>query len=441
MRKVTGLLIIIGSLIAAGLVRAGDSPDNILTLTVDQAVEMVIKNYPTVQQAEEAARAAEARVEQSRSNFYPTVALDAVYSRIHPIPSIPFNGVDFEMAPADNYDAHLGLRYNLLDFGKTSAQFNLSRSQGETSRDNIEIVKTSLAFQAIRIFYSTLYLDRSLRVQDDEIAVLQDHLEVISKKVKAGTATDFDKLTTQVRVSLAQNHRIDLENMRRKQMISLLQLTGTGPGQAVRLQGEFDNTAANPDEVRLLAQALQERREIKMARDLEESARIQRDLSRYGNKPVINLSLLYGVKNGYETDLTQGVENWVAGAQLNFPLIDGFRTRNQEREALANLGAAQDREQETQKQVTAEVEQAIADVQASTDKLKAVELQVQLAETALDQAKIRYDAGVITNLDLLDAENSLSQAKLMQLEAAYGFVLNKYALKKATGENLTAVLP
>lgn len=210
MRKVTGLLIIIGSLLTAGQAWSGDSTDSTLTLTIDQAVEMVIKNYPTVQQAEEAALAADAKVEQSRSNFYPTVALDAAYSRIHPVPSIPFNGENFELAPEANFDAHLGLRYNLLDFGKTSAQMNLLLSLRETSLVNIEIVKISLAFQTIKIFYSVLYLERSLRVQDDEIAVLQDHLEVIGKKVKAGTATDFDKLTTQVRVALAQNRRIDL---------------------------------------------------------------------------------------------------------------------------------------------------------------------------------------------------------------------------------------
>lgn len=441
MRRKTGFYLSMLILLLAAVTPAAGAPDSGVLLTVGQAVEMVIKTYPAIQQAEEAAQAAGARVEQSRSSYYPTVAVDAAYSRIHPIPYMPFNGAVFELAPADNYDAHVGLRYNLLDFGKTSAQLNLSRSQREASLDNIEIVKTGLAFQAIKIFYSTLYLERSLQVQDDEIKVLQDHLEVIGKKVRAGTATDFDKLTTQVRVALAQNRRIDLENMRRKQVISLVMLTGGTPGKDVRLQGEFDKAAVSVDGDHLLASALQERREIKMARNMEESARRQHDLSRYGNKPVVNLGLLYGIKNGYEPDLTQGIKNWVAGAQLNFPVIDGFRTRNQEREAQANLNAAQDREQEAEKQVTAEVEQSISDLQASADKLKAVELQVRLAETALEQAKIRYEAGVITNLDLLDSENSLSQAKLMQLEAAYNYSLSKYALKKATGGNLMAELP
>ncbi len=433
MKKTAGWIFIISLLMPLGLAWAGDT----LSLTVNQAVAMSLQNYPSVRQALEQAGAAEARVDQSKSGYYPTVTGEAVYNRLHPIEEVAFGSEVFQMFPADNYDMHIGLRHNLFDFGKTSTQLNLSRTYQKTSQDNLQAVKTDLTFQAIKSFYAVLYLARSVAVEKEEISILQDHLDETGKKVKAGTATDFETLTTQVRVALAQNRRIDLENMLRKQDIQLTTFLGVANDTRLDLQGDFTVAPVELDEAKSIDQALQERVEVKLARDMETAAKVQEKLSKYGNKPTIDLNFSYGVKNGYLPDLNERVKNWVAGGDLKIPLIDGLRTHYQEKEAVANFNAAQARRLEVEKQITTDVRQAVSDYSSSLEKLSATDLQVKLAQTALDQARIRYDAGVITNLDLLDAENSLSQARLMQLDAAYSYVLSNYALQKATGVDLS----
>ena len=433
MKKTAGWIFIISLLMPLGLAWAGDT----LSLTVNQAVAMSLQNYPSVRQALEQAGAAEARVDQSKSGYYPTVTGEAVYNRLHPIEEVAFGSEVFQMFPADNYDMHIGIRHNQFDFGKTSTQLNLSRTYQKTSQDNLQAVKTDLTFQAIKSFYAVLYLARSVAVEKEEISILQDHLDETGKKVKAGTATDFETLTTQVRVALAQNRRIDLENMLRKQDIQLTTFLGVANDTRLDLQGDFTVAPVELDEAKSIDQALQERVEVKLARDMETAAKVQEKLSKYGNKPTIDLNFSYGVKNGYLPDLNERVKNWVAGGDLKIPLIDGLRTHYQEKEAVANFNAAQARRLEVEKQITTDVRQAVSDYSSSLEKLSATDLQVKLAQTALDQARIRYDAGVITNLDLLDAENSLSQARLMQLDAAYSYVLSNYALQKATGVDLS----
>jgi outer membrane protein TolC len=68
------------------------------------------------------------------------------------------------------------------------------------------------------------------------------------------------------------------------------------------------------------------------------------------------------------------------------------------------------------------------------DKLQTTEVAVQQAKTALNLAKIRYEAGTVTNLDLLDAETALAQARFERLQALYNFVMGKYDLDQAIGE-------
>jgi len=75
----------------------------------------------------------------------------------------------------------------------------------------MELTKTNLSLQTIRVFYTIILLQKSMKVQDEQIEALNQHLSVTQKRVAAGTATSFDVLTTQVRVAGAQNQKVDIQ--------------------------------------------------------------------------------------------------------------------------------------------------------------------------------------------------------------------------------------
>jgi outer membrane protein len=81
-----------------------------------------------------------------------------------------------------------------------------------------------------------------------------------------------------------------------------------------------------------------------------------------------------------------------------------------------------------------EVQQAVSDLETSKAKLKSTQLQVEQAAEAVKRAEVSYINGVITNLDLLDAETSLSEAKLLHLKVIFQNVVNAYNLKEAIGD-------
>jgi outer membrane protein len=140
-----------------------------------------------------------------------------------------------------------------------------------------------------------------------------------------------------------------------------------------------------------------------------------------------------GVKNGYVPDLTELKANWVARAGVAVPLFNGHRTRSRVAEAEANLEAARARTRALERRTEAEVRRAVTDLEASRDRMQTAQVQVAQAEQAVATAKSRYEAGVATNLDVLDAETSLSNARLARLGARYEYVTSRYALEKATG--------
>ena len=61
-------------------------------------------------------------------------------------------------------------------------------------------------------------------------------------------------------------------------------------------------------------------------------------------------------------------------------------------------------------------------------------MKIDLAEQALKRARAQYASGVGTNLDLLDAETRLADAKFLYLRATYDNIVNTYELKQAVGD-------
>ena len=404
------------------------------TLTVRQAVQRVLERHPAIDQATRNVRASEARVRQSTSATYPEVSGEAGYVFLGPIAKLAFPGFgEFRLYPADNYDAHIAGRYTVYDFGKVDAATNVTKSRVQSALDAIELTKSSLAYQTIRVFYSILFLEKSIQVQDEQIEALNQHMLTTKRRVASGTATSFDVLTTQVRVAAAQSQKIDLENVLQKQRVMLGQLLGLAPGVHVQIRGDFEQSAPPSTNQSLFQVAAQQRTEIKLAKDAEQSAELQRDLVSLGNRPSLKANLVYGFKNGLMPNLDVLRGNWVAGVKAEVPIFEGWRTDHQKEEAEATMLAEQARRHDVELQVSSDVEQASADVQAAVSKITISELQVQQAKEAVSIARSRYETGTVTNLDLLDAQAAESTAKLGNLQALYKYVMSKYELQRAIG--------
>jgi outer membrane protein len=114
----------------------------------------------------------------------------------------------------------------------------------------------------------------------------------------------------------------------------------------------------------------------------------------------------------------------------------GSRTSSQVRAADADLTTARSHTTALERSITTGVEQAVAAVRAAREKIATTDLQVRQATAALALARTRYQAGVVTNLDVLDAETVLAQARLVQLRAHYDLVTSRYQLRQAVGEKV-----
>lgn len=439
MRHVLPTVLIIG-LLSPAFAAAQGAPAE--TLTVDDVVRLVLARNSSLKEVEDAVEVFKAKVDESRAALLPAIRGEASYARIGPLQSLTVPGMGtLSLYPENNYDIHTGLHQMLYDGKKTRTAIDLAGTQVEGAVDRGEVLKRDLEFQAAQFFYAILFLQESIRVQNDHLKTLDDHLTIARKKLEIGTAIELEVLNTEVRIASVRNQVTDLENALQKQEVALRQLAGIEGSAPLRLHGEFTRQPLGLDADALIRGALEKRPEGKALQTLKRAAEIQAQLAGLRAMPVVSVNLLFGIKNGYIPDLNPLKLNFVAALQADVPIFEGNLTKSLKAEAAANLKTVEDRRKELEDLVRSDVEQAISDVTASERKLENVEVNIGQARKALEFAKASYEAGAITNLDVLDTEEARSDAEFMRLQALYKLVVSRLALRRAAGDRATGTRP
>jgi outer membrane protein len=403
------------------------------SLTVVEAVSLVLARNPAVQEASQGVAAANARVDLSRGGYLPSADIDAGYTLLEPIAQIEFGGIGFKLYPANNFDAHIGIRQPLFDFSRTSSQVDLATTGVDLANDARESLRRDLTFRTIETFCTILLLRKSVEVQDEQIRTLNEHLSTTQKKIATGTATQLDALSTQVRVAAAQTVRINLSTSLQRSEIALRRLMSLPQEATLNLHEQFSYDVISLNDDSLTAIALRDRIEEKASQHAIAWAEAQIRVARFSDNPSLKVYAVYGVKNGLMPNLDVLRGNLAAGAELRIPILDGRRATGMEEEAEALLEREHAKERGVDLMIRAEVKQAAAEMRASLEKLGVSRVNIDRADKALENARLRYEAGTVQNIDLLDATTERAQAKLTLLQALYDVVISSYQLRRAVG--------
>jgi len=211
-----------------------------------------------------------------------------------------------------------------------------------------------------------------------------------------------------------------------------------------------DGLDAAPFQINLpdaLQQALNQRPELVALRKTEELQKLNITDASSGYKP--NLSVFAGYNwfnqqftgNGTTAGLDDYLDGWNAGAKVSWDIFDGMLTRGKVVQAKALYSKSRTAVEEEVRNVELEVRTAYSDFLEAQEVLESQKTVREEAEEALREANARADAGTGTQLDVLDAENSLTQARSTQVQALHDYDAARARFERAIGAGLTPVKP
>ncbi|HDO06620.1 MAG TPA: TolC family protein [Bacteroidetes bacterium] len=406
------------------------------SLSLSKAISLATNNQPLLREAEDYVKVAQGRIRQSESSKYPQISAALSFDYMGPIPSIviPFGpGGRFDLAPAYNYNEHIDVKYLIFDFNRRNEWINLLKSNKLAEQEKINLLKNRLAYQTVQAFYSVLFLRKSLKVKDEQTKDLLRHLATAKKLVETGSAISLDTLTTHVRVTAIENQKAGIENLLLQNEIALKSLLNLNNKTNVHLTGGFVTSVPKMPLDSLIEVAFANREEIKLNKIGEQAANIQKNIANISKKPTLSAIGSYGLKNGYPDALYKMRSNWLLGVAANIPIFDGYMKKAKVETANWNVHAVQNKLDALRKTISREVQQAESELLSSQKQLKMAREEIISAQAAVKQARVQYKSGYVTNLSLLDAETSLTRARLSYVAGLYKITLNKYRLMETMG--------
>ena len=407
------------------------------SIDLQQVVRQVLSTYPSILKAQEAIHAAEAGIGLARSGYLPVIDADAGYTRLGPVSELSVPGLgSFQIYPENNYNTALNVRETIYDFSKTARNIKLEESSKEISERNVDLVKQKLTLLTSVSYYSLVYLQEALKIREVQLTTLKEHLDFVTRKKETGSATQYEILSTQVRISIAENQKVDVETAIKTQQAILNSLMGTPIGTKLSVKRTFTLVQPNISRDSLIPYAVKHRYEMVIANLREKHSELHLKTIKAQNNPVLSAFASGGWKNGFIPDLSVFTGNYAAGVGLHVPIFDAGRRKNNIDMANASINMSKQESEQTNREISTEVFQNDANLQASLQKIRQSELQVQQAEEALALAKISFMSGSITNLDLLDAETAASESKVSLLKANIDYVIDVVRLNISVGKSI-----
>jgi outer membrane protein len=399
--------------------------DEILTLS--RCIDIALKQNPNIIASEGTVETNRSRVGEARSAYYPQLSAQASYGRLRSA-SGPSAGPLVWTAPVNTAVGSVTLNQNILDFGKTSSQVNISKYNLESSRSDLSSTQDTIILNVKQAYYGVLQAGRNRDVAADVLKQFQLHLDQAQGFYDVGTKAKIDVIKAEVDLSNAKLSVINAENALKIAWVTLNNAMGTpdAPNYTIEDNLSFQQYTTTLEEA--TARAFENRPDLKSISAKRRAAEENISLQRSGYYPVLSGNASYA-KSEVDVPSNTATNTWDVGVALTFPLFSGFLTSHQVAEAKANLYVLKANEESLRQQILLDVRQAYLNLQASEASIATAELASRQAKENLDLANGRYAAGVGSPIEVSDAF-----ATYVAAQANYTGALSNYKIAQANIE-------
>jgi outer membrane protein TolC len=421
-------------LVPRAALAAGAAP---VELTLDQALAMARKRNRSM--VVERARLAQAQtnLEQAWSALYPTVTAQGKYTHndspanlqlpILNAAGMPVGVSSLTVQPQEQLDGTVNANMPLIAPPAYPA-LEAVKSNVRAAEANYEVSETQLLFSVAQAFYAAASADEVLVARRSSVDVARATLENARTRFSAGTVTKVDVDRAELALMRAEQQQREAITGREQAYRALATL--------IQAEGPFHvltpaAATAGKVDVQSIDIVLHLRPEFRALEETARSAESQRRAYAWRWAPTLSafgLARRFNYKNFAGHDYA-----WAVGAQLDWVLYDGG-TRDSQR----HLAAAQADEALARAEVLRDsINDDLANGQRSLDtKQKAVETaerSVTLARETLDLVRVQYEAGSVTQVDLLQAQDGLIAVQDSLAQAHFDVAIAELTLRRTAG--------
>jgi multidrug efflux system outer membrane protein len=395
---------------------------------LNQLIDTALKENKDVRVA--AARVEEfaARVDISRSGYFPQIGYGGEATR-NRVSREVYGGGGLDERKYNNYTAAASLGWELDLWGRIRSATEAARADLLAQEENRRAVILSLVSAVANSYVTLRQLDRQLEIANNTLSARAESLRLFELKFKGGVVSDLEVAMVRTEYEQAAAAIPPLERRIALTENGLSVLLGRNPG-AIPRGKNIDALVLPPVPEGVPSTLLVRRPDIAAAEQNLIAANARIGVARAQYFPTISLTGLFGYASESLSDLLQNSANvWTLGGSAAGPIFSGGRISAELRASEAVQRQALVGYLQTVQGAFRDVDDALVSVQKSREQLVVEGRRVAALSDYARLARLRYDEGYTSYIDVLDAQNKLFDAQLQYVSIqgdVYGSLVNTY---------------
>ncbi|MGK7877896.1 MAG: TolC family protein [Xenococcaceae cyanobacterium] len=409
-------------------------------ITLEQAIELALRNNKDLQTARLTLERSRAELREAESAKFPTLDASVEFSRLDSPRQQTSNIISTQTIGVRNLtggiedttvDGTLELNYDVYTGGRRGADIRRAKRELRRQELEVEVISEQTRFDATDDYYNLQNADAQVAIEQAAVEDATQSLRDAQLLEQAGLGTRFDVLQAEVDLANAEQaltQAIADQRTARRQLVETLSLAQNVELTAVDAIEEAGNWDLPLDKSIVLAYKNRaELEQFLLDREINEQ---QRTIELSETRPQVQFFANYQFFEDFED--TVGIQDgYELGARIQWRFFDGGRALARADQATKEIDIAETNFANQRNEVRLEVETAYFNLISNKDNIGTAEKAVETATERLRLARLRFQAGVGTQTEVIDAQRDLTEARGNFLQAIIGYNQSLNAIQRA----------
>ncbi|MEJ1929064.1 TolC family protein [Nostoc sp. NIES-2111] len=397
-------------------------------ITLDQALELARRNNRDLQVSLLELQRTQASLKEAQAALLPQLSLSSDITRSQSASNqlrdeltSRQGGVGNSDEPGTGFNGQAQLSYDLFTSGRRNAAIQQAEEQVRFQQLDVERQSEEIRLSVTRAYYNLQQADEQVRIARSAVENAQASLRDAEALERAGVGTRFDVLRSQV--NLANNtqqltNSLAQQQINRRQLATLLSLpqsVNISAADPVQLAGLWNQSLEQS-----IILAYQNRPELQQQLAQKNISEQQRRQALANLGPQVSFIANYNLLDQFD-DQVGLTDGYSVGLRATLNLYDGGASKARAAQARANIAIAETQFASQRDQVRFQVEQAFTNQRSNLENVQTANVALEQARESLRLARLRFQAGVGTQTDVINSENDLTQAEGNRIEAILNY--------------------
>lgn len=389
--------------------------------SLQECIEIALKKNPEILASKQQVEKSYFKIGEAKSGYLPEIELSLGYQR-------SYQEAQKLQEYSKNYSGQIVLTQTLFDFGRTSLKVDIQRILFDVSTWQDKDTKINTVYTVKEAYFNLLKAKKQRKTAQEVLKQAQRHLDLAKGFYEVGLKPKIEVTKAEVELSNAKLAVISAEKLVRQALLNLKIAMGDVYMPDFDIKEE-DYALRKLDENEAIKVALEKNPQLQSVKFNRQASEVSEDLVKKEYFPILTSTGRYGY-SGEDFPLDRG---WSLLFQISLPLFNGWSTTYKLKQAKADVAYYSYKEESIKQQITSQIKNLFVQLKESSQRTETLKEALRQAKENLDLAMARYEVGIGSSIEVVDAIVLYEQINTQYWQAIYDYNVTYASIEKIVG--------